>query len=67
MLVLSRKPGEEILIGNDIRVKIVEVSGNKVRLGLTAPRELPIRRDELDAPPAAGGASGRLAPCEEQP
>lgn len=37
MLVLSRKPGEKILIGEDIRVTVVEVKGNRVKLGIEAP------------------------------
>jgi carbon storage regulator len=68
MLVLSRKPGEEIVIGGNIRVMVVEVRGNKVRLGFTAPPEVPIRRDELGSP-ADGGepVPGRPPPGEGQP
>jgi carbon storage regulator len=47
MLVLSRKLGEEIVIGGNIRVKVLAVHGNKVRLGFTAPSDVPIHRDEL--------------------
>lgn len=47
MLVLSRKQGEEIVIGADVRVKVVEVTGNRVKLALVAPREVPIQRAEL--------------------
>lgn len=48
MLVLSRKVGESIIIDNDITVTVVELSGNRVRLGIDAPQEVPIRRSELD-------------------
>jgi carbon storage regulator len=51
MLVLSRKPGEEVVIGDDVRVIVVEIRGNQVRLGFAAPRETPILRDELTRPP----------------
>ncbi len=47
MLVLTRKQGECIVIGRDIVVTIVECSARGVRLGITAPREVPIQRQEL--------------------
>jgi carbon storage regulator len=50
MLVLSRKQGEEIVIGGNIRVKVVEVGGNRVKLAFSAPVEVPIRRSELTPP-----------------
>ena len=52
MLVLSRKIGEEIIIGDGIRVKVLSVQGNQVRLGFVAPRSVNIHRQELLAPPA---------------
>lgn len=47
MLVLTRKPNETIIIGDDIEVIVVEVRGNQVRLGITAPKEIPIYRREI--------------------
>lgn len=47
MLVLSRKVGEEIVIGDNIRVTVVSVSGNRVKLGFTAPGRTPIHRAEV--------------------
>ena len=47
MLVLSRKPGERILIGENVSVTIVRIGPNTVRLGIDAPRELNIVREEL--------------------
>ncbi len=47
MLVLSRKPGERILIGNDIVVTVVRFQGGTVRLGIEAPREFAVVREEL--------------------
>jgi len=54
MLVLSRKPGEKLLIGDDIVVTVVEVHGNRVRVSIDAPQDVRILRGELacwnDAP-----------------
>ena len=44
MLVLTRKLGEVIVIGDNIRVTVLAIGGNKVRLGLVAPTDIPIRR-----------------------
>ena len=47
MLILERKLNESILVGNDVVIEIVEVRGNKVRLGITAPRSIPVHRQEV--------------------
>ena len=47
MLTITRKPGERIMIGDDVVVEIVEVAGTTVRVGITAPREKLIYREEL--------------------
>jgi carbon storage regulator CsrA len=47
MLVLSRKPGEEVVIGDNIRVTVVAVQGNRVSLGFQAPKEVAVYRHEL--------------------
>jgi carbon storage regulator len=53
VLVLTRKCGDGIVIGDNIRLTVVAVCGNQVRLGVTAPREVSVRREELN-PQAAG-------------
>ena len=50
MLVLSRKPGESIKIGDEIEVTVVRIGPNTVRIGITAPRSLSIVRAELEEP-----------------
>ncbi len=57
MLVLSRKPNEAITIGHDIQIVVLEVRGDRVKLGFLAPAEVPIHRREVhdrivNAPPA---------------
>jgi len=47
MLVISRKIGESVHIGDTINVVVIDVVGNKVRLGIEAPKEVNIRRDEV--------------------
>jgi carbon storage regulator len=48
MLVLSRKESEKVLLGDDIVLTIVRLSGDRVRLGIEAPSEMLILREELD-------------------
>ena len=50
MLVLTRRPGETLQIGDDIEIKVVAVQGNRVRLAIDAPREVSIRRPEAPRP-----------------
>ena len=47
MLVLTRRIGETLIIGEDIRVTVLDVSGNQIRLGVTAPKEVPVHREEV--------------------
>ena len=47
MLVLSRKKNESIVINNEITVVVVEIRGDKVRLGIEAPKEVPVHRREV--------------------
>ena len=62
MLVLSRKRNESIVINNDITIVVVEIRGDKVRLGVEAPKEIPVHRQEVydaihgveDEQPSAG-------------
>jgi carbon storage regulator len=49
MLVLTRKADQEIVISDHIRVKVLEVRGNQVRLGIVAPKEISVHRAEVQA------------------
>lgn len=58
MLILSRKLHEEINIGDGISITVVAIRGKQVRLGIKAPAEVSIRRDELEPLPKAGAEAG---------
>ena len=47
MLVLTRKPGERLVIGDNIVVTVIEVKGDNIRIGIDAPRELKVFRGEI--------------------
>ena len=47
MLVLSRREDEAILIGDDIKIMVLGINGGTVKLGITAPRDIPIHRAEI--------------------
>jgi carbon storage regulator len=54
MLVLSRRPGEQVRIGDDITLTVIEAVGGRIKLGIDAPRHVPVWREEL------GGLRGGL-------
>ena len=47
MLIITRKPGEKIMLGDDVIVHVMEIVGNSVRIGIQAPRALPVYREEI--------------------
>jgi carbon storage regulator len=47
MLVLTRRPGESIVVGQDIVVTVIEIKGGQVRIGIDAPREVQVYREEI--------------------
>ena len=62
MLVLSRKLGEKIYIGDNICITVVDIDRGKIRLGIEAPRDVPIYRQELLPLKAAADAAAAAAP-----
>jgi carbon storage regulator len=47
MLIITRKPGEKIMLGDDTVIEVIEVSGSSVRIGIDAPRSIPVYREEI--------------------
>jgi carbon storage regulator len=67
MLVLSRQRDESIMIGDNVEITIVEVRGDKVRLGISAPREIPVHRREVyDAIQAEKEEKGKKEQVQKQ-
>ncbi len=67
MLVLSRQRDESIVIGDDVVITIVDIRGDKVRLGVNAPSEIPVHRQEVyDAIRRENRQSAELSPQDTQ-
>lgn len=47
MLIITRRPGEKVMVGDDVVVEVIEISGSNVRIGITAPRSVPVFREEI--------------------
>ena len=68
MLVLSRQRDESIMIGNNVVVTIVDIRGDKVRLGIQAPGEIPVHRQEVyEAIQRENRKTGQTQPAEAAP
>lgn len=73
MLILTRRVGESVHIGDQVKVKVLTVRGNQVRLGIDAPREIKVNRDEVLNPQvkeqrkAPRTAPERPSPAESEP
>lgn len=65
MLVLSRKVGERVVIGDSIVLTVVRVQGDRVRIGIEAPHEVPVMREELVRPPVPALQNGSFAPSSQ--
>ena len=71
MLLITRRVGEKIMIGDDVVVHVMEIVGNTVRVGIQAPRSVPVYREEIYAAardgkraPAGPGSAERSEPTE---
>ena len=73
MLILARTRNESIMIGDDVEVLIVDIKGDKVRLGITAPRHIPVHRREIydkilrEKRTGQKGKEASAPPTDEQP
>ena len=65
MLIITRRPGEKIILGEDISIQVMEIVGNQVRIGVQAPKSVPVYREEIwEAVRAENQAALEAAPDE---
>ncbi|HEY6695322.1 MAG TPA: carbon storage regulator CsrA [Solirubrobacteraceae bacterium] len=68
MLIITRRPGEKIMLGDEIVVHVMEIVGNSVRVGIQAPRSIPVYREEIwNAVRDENQAAASAAPAELPP
>jgi carbon storage regulator len=72
VLIITRKPGEKIMLGDDVVIHVMEIVGNSVRVGIQAPRSLPVYREEIwhavkEENQAAATASPDALPAPARP
>ena len=65
MLIITRRPGEKVMLGDDVVIEVIEVSGSSVRIGIAAPKSVPVYREEIwravrDENAAAAAADAEL-------
>jgi len=73
MLILTRRVGETVMIGNDVTVTVLGVKGNQVRIGVNAPKDVSVHREEIyerikreEEQAGAGGAQRRVPLTDER-
>jgi len=67
MLVITRKPGERICIGDDVKITILDVAGSTIRIGIEAPAEVPIYRYEIWAAVQAENKAAAETSVDDMP
>jgi carbon storage regulator CsrA len=67
MLIMTRKPNERVIVGNDITVTVLGVKGNQVRIGIDAPKSVSVHREEIYERIRAVEGAGRPAEVSNRP
>ncbi len=63
MLILTRRVGETVMIGNEVTVTVLGVKGNQVRIGVNAPKDVPVHREEIYEPSGEVAEWSKARPC----
>jgi carbon storage regulator len=64
MLIITRRAGEKIRVGADVCIEVMEVTGSTVRVGIAAPKSIPVYREEIWAAVTAENAAAAKAPAQ---
>ena len=64
MLIITRRAGERIRVGDDVLIEVMEVTGSTVRVGIAAPKSIPVYREEIWAAVTAENAAATKAPAQ---
>jgi carbon storage regulator len=67
MLIITRRPGEKIMLGDDVVIEVIEASGSSVRIGIDAPKSIPVYREEIWAAVREENAAAAAADVEAVP
>lgn len=67
MLIITRRAGEKIVLGDDITIHVMEIAGNNVRIGVEAPKSLPVYREEIWAAVKAENEAAATAKVARMP
>jgi carbon storage regulator len=67
VLILTRKVGETVMIGNDVSITVLRVKGNQVRLGVDAPKDVSVQRQEIFERIASGDGKGEATSPPPEP
>jgi len=67
MLILTRRAGETVMIGSDVTITVLGVKGNQVRIGINAPKDVAVHREEIyERIQSEKAGQGSVAPSEEE-
>jgi carbon storage regulator len=67
VLIITRRPGEKIVLGDDITIHVMEIAGSTARIGIEAPKSLPVYREEIWAAVKAENEASATTPVERMP